>query len=291
MSTLRRDQVIVTAAAVIWVVGTLIGTGLIGGSGVEEQGGGLFSDSTTLIAPHGPAFAIWSVIYGLLVAYVVWQWLPAGARSDWAARSRLPAAASIALNGIWLLVVFSGWVTLSVVVIAAIAVSLGFVLERTAGLPDEGWAPKVFGAVTFGLYLGWICVATCANIALWLVDLGVPTALAPSEIVTVVVLAVVVALTAFLLRRNPDRFFRAALAAAVTWGVAWVSVGRFVGELRSDTVGYAAAVTAVLVAALGVLALVRPTRADHPDSADRSAGADDPHPTSSLTTYHQGDAR
>lgn len=258
MTGLRRDQLIVTLAAVLWVVGTLIGTGLVGGTGgVEEQGEGLFSDSTTLIAPHGPAFSIWSVIYLFLAAYVVWQWLPGGAGSERARRTRLPAAASLALNGLWLLVVFAGWVWLSVVVIAGIAASLGVILRRTAGEPDEGLLPRVLTSVTFGIYLGWVCVATCANVASWLVGLGVPPDGGTSTAVSVAVLVVVVGLAWFLLGRAPDQLFRGAFAAAVTWGVAWVAVGRFVGDLRSDTVGYAAAVAALGVAALGVLALTR----------------------------------
>ena len=262
MSTLRRDQLIVTLAAVLWIGGTLIGTGLVGGSGgVEEQGEGLFSDSTTLIAPHGPAFSIWSVIYLFLAGYVVWQWLPDGARSERARLTRLPAAASLALNGLWLLVVFAGWILVSVLVILGIALSLGLVLRRTAGLRDEGLAPRVLVSGTFGLYLGWVCVATCANIASWLVGLGVPTDGRVPTLVTLAVLAVVVGLAWYLLGRSPDRVFRGAFTAAVTWGVAWVSVGRFIGDLRSDTVGYAAALAAVCVAALGVLALLRRGRA------------------------------
>ncbi|GAA5159464.1 TspO/MBR family protein [Ornithinimicrobium tianjinense] len=258
-SSLRRDQVIVTVSAVVWVLGTLVGTGLVGDAGgVEEQGEGLFTDSTTLIAPHGPAFAIWSVIYLFLAAYVLWQWLPRAEGSRWAARSRLPAAASLALNGIWLLVVRAGWVTVSVLVIAGIAVSLGLVLARTAQLPDEGWESGLLVGVTYGLYLGWICVATCANVALWLVGLGVPEDGLGPTVVTLVVLAVVVALVAVLLARTPHRTFQAALVAAVVWGLAWVSVGRFVGDLRNDAVGYAAALAVVLVAAFGGRALARP---------------------------------
>ena len=257
-ATLRRDQVVVTVSAVVWVLGTLVGTGLVGDAGgVEEQGEGLFTDSTTLIAPHGPAFAIWSVIYLFLAAYVLWQWLPRAAGSRWAARSRLPAAASLALNGIWLLVVRAGWVTVSVLVIAGIAVALGLVLARTAQLPDEGWEAGVLVGVTYGLYLGWICVATCANVALWLVGLGVPEDGLAATVVTLVVLAVVVGLVALLLGRTPHRTLQGALAAAVVWGLAWVSVGRFVGDLRNDAVGYAATLAAVLVAALGARALAR----------------------------------
>lgn len=257
MSTLRRDQLLVTLAAVVWVVGTLIGTGVLGGGGVEEQGDGSFSDDATLIAPDGPAFSIWSVIYAFLALYVVWQWLPRAAESPWATRTRWPAAASLALNGAWLLVVFAGWVLGSVLVIAGIAASLGVVLRRTAGLPDEGWLPRLAVSVTFGLYLGWVCVATCANVALWLVGLGVPAEGVASTWTTVGVLLVVVALAGFLLTRTDDRVVRTALAAAVTWGVVWVAVGRLSGEPANATVGYAAVVAAVLVVALWVVTTLR----------------------------------
>ena len=79
----------------LWIVGTLIGTGLVGaGGGVEEQGDGLFSDTATLIAPDGPAFSIWSVIYLFLAAYVVWQWLPRSDGSPWALRTQLPSSST-----------------------------------------------------------------------------------------------------------------------------------------------------------------------------------------------------
>lgn len=259
--TLRRDQVLVTVAAVIWLVGNLFGSGLLGSDEeVDDQAGGLFTDSTTLIAPDGPAFSIWSVIYVLLGAYVIWQWVAADSR--WAAVTRLPAAASIALNGIWLAVVFADWVLVSVLVILGIAASLGFVLARTATLPSEGWAPTVFVSVTFGLYLGWICVATCANIASWLVGLGVPEDGTGATVATVAVLLVVVGLVAFLLSRTRQPVFRAALAVAVVWGLSWVSWGRFTGDLENTVVGYAAAFAALCVGGLLVVFLLPQRRRD-----------------------------
>lgn len=249
-----RDRIVVTVAAVIWVAGFLFGSGPLGDGGVDDQGDGLFTDSTTLIAPMGPAFSIWSVIYVGLAAYVVWQWISS---SRWAERTRLPAAASIALNGIWLLVVFADWVTGSVLVILGIAVSLGLVLHNTADLRRQGWAAELFVSVTFGLYLGWVCVATCANIASWLVGLGFEPELRTAEIITIVVLLVVVGLAAWLLSRTPHLVFQTAFAAAVVWGLSWVAVGRLTDEPESTVVGYAAAVSAVLVVALWVWSLVR----------------------------------
>ena len=255
-ATLTRDRWWVTVAAVVWIAGSLFGTGLIGG-GVEQQGDGLFSDSATLIAPMGPAFSIWSVIYLGLAAYVVWQWLPSTTRSRWADRTRVPAGVAIALNGIWLLVVQADLVWLSVVVIAGIAVSLGVVLRNTADLPREGWGADLSVSATHGLYLGWICVATCANVALFLVDLGVPETGTTSELITAAVIAVVVALAGWLLARTGQRVFAGGLAAAVAWGLAWVAAGRLTGEPESTTVGLAAAVAAVGVAALAVVQIVK----------------------------------
>jgi hypothetical protein len=252
----RRDQVIVSIAAVIWIVGTVWGTGLIGG-GVSSQGDGLFTDSATLIAPKGPAFSIWSVIYLGLSAYVVWQWLPASRDSRWTARTRLPAAASIALNGVWLGVVQADLVWLSVIVILGIAVSLGLVLRAAAALPRETPAVDLVVGATFGLYLGWVCVATCANIASWLVGLGVPVETPTSEGITVAVLVVVVALAGYLIHRATHLSLRLGIAASVVWGTAWISAGRLGDELESTTVAYAAAVAAVIVAVATVAILLR----------------------------------
>lgn len=252
-TTLVRDRWIVTAAAAIWVFGTLIGSGLIGG-GVSEQGDGLFTDAATLIAPDGPAFSIWSVIYLGLAAFVIWQWLPAAARSQWALRTRIPAAAAIALNGIWLLVVQADLVWLSVVVILGIAISIGLVLRAVRDLPRESVGVDIVVGVTFGLYLGWVCVAACANIASYLVGLGVPVETTSSVWITVAVLAVVVFLAVFLIHYANHLPIQLAIAAAAAWGASWVAVGRFAGDLRSETVGYAAAGAAVVIV-LGAVAI------------------------------------
>ncbi|MDO5662786.1 MAG: tryptophan-rich sensory protein [Brachybacterium sp.] len=239
-----------TAAAVIWVFGTLFGFGLIGGEGVEEQGEGLFSDAATLIAPHGPAFSIWSVIYGGIALYVIWQWLPWSRDSGWARVSRVPAAVAIALNGVWLLVTFQGWITASVVVILAIALSLGVLWDRVARLPAEGPVPAVLLGGTFGLYLGWVCVAVCANVAVWIVSWGWEIPIGMGAVITLVVLAVVVALVAGIGWVQTHVSWTLAFHLAVAWGLAWVAAGRFVGELQSNLAAWGAVVATLAVAGL-----------------------------------------
>ena len=93
----RLRQIIVTLAGLFCAVGTLVGTGVIG-TPVEQQSGGALSDTATLVAPAGPAFSIWSVIYAGLAAYVIWQWAPVVTASPRMRRIRLLSAASLALN-------------------------------------------------------------------------------------------------------------------------------------------------------------------------------------------------
>ena len=120
MNTWMR-RLLDTAALLLMGLGTLWGFGLLGNP-VEQTAGGAFSADATLLAPATPAFSIWSVIYLLLVAYVVWLWTPAGGASERARSLGWLPAASILLNGAWLGITQAGWLWLSVLDIALLAV-------------------------------------------------------------------------------------------------------------------------------------------------------------------------
>ena len=83
--------------------------------GVEESAGGALSAEATRLAPAGPAFSIWSVIYLGLAAYTIWQWLPSSVTERTRSTGWL-AAVSMLLNAGWLLVTQQGWIWVSVVV-------------------------------------------------------------------------------------------------------------------------------------------------------------------------------
>lgn len=242
--TIRR--LTVTVAAVFCAFGTAVGTGLIG-TRVEESAGGSLSDEATLIAPAGPAFSIWSVIYLGLAGYVVWQWIPSNATDSRARATGWLAAASMVLNAAWLLVTQQGWLWASVAVIVVLVVVLKAIAERLSTRPAHGWTDRIVVDSTFGLYLGWVAVATCANIAATLVANGLPATGTGPEIVTVVVLLVVLALGWFYSRRYPNAV-RWPVAAAMTWGVAWIAYGRLGADPASMTVGLSASAVAVALA-------------------------------------------
>lgn len=68
-------RIVVVLAELFCVFGTLVGVGVLGTRVAESSGGALAADAT-LIAPAGPAFSIWSVIYLGLAAYTIWQLFP-----------------------------------------------------------------------------------------------------------------------------------------------------------------------------------------------------------------------
>ena len=156
----RGRQVGVTIAEVFCVVGTLVGVGVIGTRVAESSGGALSADAT-LLAPLGPAFSIWSVVYAGLAAYTLWQWLPSSSTDPRARSTGWLAAASMVLNAGWLLVTQQGWLWASVVVILALVAVLGVLVQRLADLgPAPSLVQRVVVDGTFGLYLGWVAVAT-----------------------------------------------------------------------------------------------------------------------------------
>lgn len=239
----RIRQVMVTASAVFMVVGTLFGIGVIG-TRVEESAGGSLSATATLLAPAVRAFSIWSVIYAGLIAYVVWQWLPSQTASPRARRIGWLAAASMVLNGVWLLVTQVGQLWLSVVVIVALAVVLGLLMQRLGRPRNAGTVEKLVVDGTFGLYLGWVSVATAANITATLVASGVNPPLEIAELWAVGVLAVAAGIGVLLARVLDARL---GVALAMGWGLAWIAVGRLAGEPASPLAGAAAAVAAAVV--------------------------------------------
>src|SRR5690606_12326452 len=120
----RLRQVLVLLSAILAVVVSTIGSGAFGGTPIAEASGGALAADATLLAPAGPAFGIWSVIYAGLVLLAIMQALPAN-RDD----ARLDRTAgwtilALLLNPAWILVVQAGVLWLTVVVIAALAAVL-----------------------------------------------------------------------------------------------------------------------------------------------------------------------
>ena len=255
----RGARIAVTGSFLAAIVASAIGVGALGGVPIEEAAGGLLATDATHVAPASPAFSLWSVIYAALGLYTLWQWWD---QQD-PRRVTTPAIASLLLNGGWILTVRAGWIWPSVLVILTLLVVLAELFRRTSAVAPRSAIERVVVDGTFGLYLGWVCVATCANITAALVgsgapDLGRPDLLASAGIVVAGLIGLILALRG-----------RGAVAAPIgfTWGLAWIAVARTTGAPESVTTATSASIAALAVGLATALAAVRRLRRADPASA------------------------
>ncbi|VXB80142.1 TspO/MBR family protein [Plantibacter sp. T3] len=250
----RVRQIAVAVSAVLAIIGSYIGSGAAGGTQVQNAANGALSASSTPIAPDGPAFSIWSVIYLGLVAYAVWQFLPSQTTRERHRRLGYWVVASLLLNAAWILVVQAGFLILSVFVIIALLGVLARIFVIVLRTKPSSVVDAIITDGTMGLYLGWVCVATAANITAALVGSGIGSADGPAAGVwAIIVLAVAGAVGILLAVVGRGRI---APMLSLCWGLAWVAVGRFTGELLSTEAGIAALIVAVVVAVVTVVVRV-----------------------------------
>jgi len=164
---------------------------------------GVISDQFRVyFVPAGYVFAIWGVIYIGWIAFAVYQALPAQRNNPRLARIGWLFAANCVANAAWLFTWHYELFPLSVVVmLSLLALLIAIYLRLGIGRAQVSKIEKWTVDVPFSIYLGWISVATIANITdllyYWRWDgLGIaPQVWAVIMLVVASVLALVVALT------------------------------------------------------------------------------------------------
>jgi len=111
--------------------------------------------------PAGLTFAIWGVIYLLLAVYCVIQFT--SDHQEIISEISWLFGITCIFNALWIVAWHYGKVPLSVIIMAGLLISLihiGNIIR-----PMHGGIIKA----SFGIYLGWICIATIANVTALLV--------------------------------------------------------------------------------------------------------------------------
>ena len=137
---------------------------------LNGQNTGAISDRfKVLFVPAGYVFSIWGIIYLGWIAFTIYQFLPAHKDSPRLRRLGYLFALSCVANAAWLFCWHYNQFGLSVLVMLGllgllIASYLRLDVSRTPVSSSERWCVDI----PFSLYLGWITVATVANITEWL---------------------------------------------------------------------------------------------------------------------------
>lgn len=151
---------------VIAIAATIIVNVLANSLPINGLNTGEISDRFDIFfVPAGYVFSIWFLIYVGLIAYAVYQILPDNQENSRLDRAAgwvlLASAANIAWVFCWHYLLF-GWslVAMTILLLSLIMVYTQLGIGRDEVSASEFW----FVRVPFSIYLGWISVATIANV-------------------------------------------------------------------------------------------------------------------------------
>ena len=208
----------------------------------------------SLFTPAGFTFSIWGVIYLALLAFVIWQALPAQRTSRKVAGISPWFKVNCLANALWLVVWHYDLLVLSMLLMLVILVTLVRIYALLiTDIETAPFAEHLVLYLPFSLYTGWVVVATIANASILQTAWGFDDAGMAAVDWTLVKLAVAGAIGATMLLRFRDIPF----ALVVAWGAFGISV------MQSGTpaVSGAATMLSLLMAFLtmrdGVLRLFR----------------------------------
>jgi len=159
----------ITAFIVTLAVNGLAGTTVLNGR-TTAQVSDLYSNPFT---PAGYVFAIWGIIYSLLLVFTVYQALPK--QKEKASQNQISALfiVSSIFNVVWLFLWQYDYITVSVVLMFALLATLTAIYIRLRiGKSSVPLKEKLCVHLPFSVYLGWITVASIANVAAALVSVG-----------------------------------------------------------------------------------------------------------------------
>lgn len=212
-----RQWVNVVALVIVIVV-----NGLANALPINAQTTGEISDRFEIFfVPAGYVFSIWGLIYLALIGFVVYQALPSQRENPRLRRVGYLFALSCAANVAWIFL----WhyerfpltlVAMGVLLVSLIGIYLRLGIGRTPVSPAEKWLVRV----PFSLYLGWITVATIANVTQVLDYLNWGAWGVSAEAWTVIMLAAATGITGAVLFTRGD----VAYALVIVWAVVGIAV-------------------------------------------------------------------
>ena len=188
MFSVKRAKALIIVSSILYVA-MIVSNILANSIPINGITTGAISDSYfNLFAPIGLTFAIWGVIYFLTGAYQTIQLLNINNVNN-SKQFKLEYKVNIAfalsslLNTIWIFLWHYQLMLLALIIISGMLISLGYI---SILLKNN----QSFVKTTFGIYFGWITVATIANATIWLVSIGVPNNTVGANIQTSIIVLV-----------------------------------------------------------------------------------------------------
>ena len=235
-SVLRYANILFYALTV--VVNSLAGgTTILGG----QLTAAVSDANPTLITPAGYVFSIWGIIYLLLGVFVIYQALPSQKGKEYQNRIGWLFALSSLINVLWLFLWQYNYLSVSVVLMFALLATLILIYVRLGiGKLKVTLRERIAVHLPFSVYLGWITVASIANVAVTLVSLGWDGFGINPETWAILVVAVALIITMLMLITRKD--------VAYALVIIWALVGIGVKQSGNQTIVLLTEISAFIVA-------------------------------------------
>jgi len=195
------------------IVNTLGAIGAINGLS-QKQISDMFP---TLITPNPPTFSIWSIIYSLLITSVIMMII---FKKDFYYQRALNQLSflfplSCLLNIAWIVSFSYVQIELSVLFIFVLVITLSLICKKLLQIQEGSyWLLPL----TFGLYTGWLFIATVVNISVALINLEWNGFGITNETWTTIILILSVLLVIGVQSNNKNAVFALPVAWAY-WGI------------------------------------------------------------------------
>ncbi|HNQ66948.1 MAG TPA: tryptophan-rich sensory protein [Bacteroidales bacterium] len=184
-----------------------------------------------LFAPAGLTFSIWGIIYLLLAIVSIMFFFDSNKEILQKVSSFF--IISSALNSLWIFAWHYQKFGLSVVIMLLLLAYLIIINHKLSSSPNS-----IFKAA-FGIYLGWICIATIANVTVWLVSLNWSGFGISQELWTSILIAIGLGITIAAVIKFNNPF----LAASVIWAF----IGIAIKQHGNSNLVFIAAIVGVVV--------------------------------------------
>ena len=205
---------------------------------INGQGTGEISDRFAIyFVPEGYVFSIWGIIYLGLIAFVIYQLLPRQKESRLIEKVSPAFWVANLANTVWIFLWHYEYFPLTLVAMLTLLASLLYVYVQISGYGELTSGQKWFVKLPFSIYLGWISVATVANVTQVLFYADWSGWGVSPEVWTVIMLVVAAVLGLAMRWREKDMAYVLVLvwalvgiaqkqaASALVSNTAWVMVG------------------------------------------------------------------
>ena len=179
----------------------------------------------TLITPSPSTFSIWSVIYTFLIISIVVMVIKNKSQYYKRAINEISFLfwISCILNIVWIISFSYNLIGLSTIFIFGFLIVMVLIIKKLGKIQERG---RWLLPITFGLYSGWLFIATVVNIAAWLVKIEWKGFGIPVETWSIIIILIAIALTFLVLAKTKNAIFPIPIA--------WAYYGIYINLLSSE---------------------------------------------------------